>query len=177
MNFTLPEATMVLERTPSVLRALLAGLPEAWTVCDEGPDTFSPFENVGHMVHGEKADWIARARIILDQEENRRFDAFDRFAHRVDSAGKTSEDLLDEFEQLRLANLHTLRGWNITAQQLDLVGEHPALGVVTLRQLLATWVAHDLGHIAQIARVMAKRYRDDVGPWQAYLPIVGQRTR
>jgi hypothetical protein len=174
MNFTLDQATMVLERTPSVLRTLLSGLPEAWIMCDEGPDTFSPFENVGHMIHGEKADWIVRARRILDQGANRRFDPFDRFAHRAESAGKSIEDLLDEFDHLRRANLDTLRSWSIDERQLDLVGEHPALGTVTLRQLLATWVAHDLGHVAQISRVMAKRYREDIGPWQAYLPIVNR---
>jgi len=172
MTFDIEEATAVLQRTPSVLRALLHGLPDAWISCDEGPDTFSPFENVAHLIHGERVDWITRARIILAQGQERRFDAFDRFAHRTESAGKSMEMLLDGFEALRRANLETLRSWNIADGQLALQGEHPALGPVTLHHLLATWVAHDLGHLGQIARVMAKRYRADVGPWQAYLPIL-----
>lgn len=172
MAFELTEGIAVLERTPAVFRALLGGLPDPWTTCDEGPDTFSPFDNVGHLIHGERADWIPRARIILEQGATRRFEPYDRFAQVRESAGKTSAELLDEFASLRSANLVTLRGWNLTGQQLALAGEHPALGTVTLGQLLATWVAHDLGHIAQTTRVMAKRYRDDVGPWRQYLPIM-----
>ena len=172
MVFSVDEASSVLERTPAVLRAMLAGLPEPWITCDEGADTFSPFENVGHLVHGERSDWITRARKILDPGGDQRFDTFDRFAHRTESAGKSILELLDEFEELRRANLAILRGWNLTPSDLDREGEHPAFGSVTLRQLLSTWVAHDLGHIAQIARVMAKRYREDVGPWEAYLPIL-----
>ena len=162
----------VLERTPSVFRAMLAGLSGPWLYTDEGPETFTAFDNLAHVIHGERTDWIPRAKIILEQGANRRFAPFDRFAHATESAGKPLAKLLDEFDTLRAANLVTLRGWALTEQQLDLVGEHPALGAVTLRQLLATWVGHDLGHIAQIARVMAKRYRDDVGPWRAYLPIM-----
>lgn len=172
MAFELTEGIAVLERTPAVFRALLGGLSDPWTTCDEGPDTFSPFDNVGHLIHGERADWIPRARIILEQGATRRFEPYDRFAQVRESAGKTSAELLDEFASLRSANLVTLRGWNLTGQQFSLRGEHPALGAVTLRQLLATWVAHDLGHIAQTTRVMAKRYRDDVGPWRQYLPIM-----
>ncbi|MGE0816061.1 MAG: DinB family protein [Vicinamibacterales bacterium] len=171
-SFDLDEGLAVLERTPGALRALLAGLPEAWTRADEGPDTFSAFDNVGHLIHGERTDWIPRARIILDQGPNRRFEPYDRFAQQRESAGKTLAQLLDEFEARRTANLATLRGWALTGAELDLQGEHPALGAVTLRQLLATWVAHDLGHLAQIARVMAKRYRRAVGPWRQYLPIL-----
>jgi hypothetical protein len=172
MAFDLTEAMAVLERTPSAFRGLLAGLPATWTAADEGPETFSAFENVGHLVHGERADWIPRARLILAQGANRRFEPYDRFAQRAESAGKTLAQLLDEFDTLRAANLATLRGWELTGAQLDLTGEHPAFGPVTLRQLLATWVAHDLGHLAQTARVMAKRYREDVGPWRQYLPIL-----
>jgi hypothetical protein len=172
VNFKLEEAAAVLERTPATLRALLGGLPDAWTTCTEGPDTFSPFDNVGHLLHGERADWIARARIILAQGANRRFEPYDRFAQVRESAGKTLAQLLDQFAALRAENVATLRGWNLTEQQLALQGEHPEFGAVTLRQLLSTWVAHDLGHIAQTSRVMAKRYRDDIGPWRAYLPIV-----
>lgn len=172
MNFHLSDAIAVLERTPAAFRALLGGLPEGWTTCDEGPETFSAFENVGHLSHGERADWIPRARIILAQGPSRRFEPYDRFAQRRESAGKTLAELLDEFARRRTENVATLRGWNLTARELALEGEHPALGPVTLRQLLATWVAHDLGHLAQTSRVMAKRYRDDVGPWRAYLPIL-----
>ena len=172
MPFELSEGIAVLERTPATFRALLGGLPEPWTTCDEGPDTFSPFDNLGHLIHGERTDWIPRARIILAQGATRRFEPYDRFAQSRESAGKTLAALLDEFTALRSANLDTLRSWNLAEAQYSLEGEHPALGTVTLRQLLATWVAHDLGHIAQTARVMAKRYRDAVGPWREYLPVM-----
>src|SRR5688572_32514477 len=150
---------------------MLAGSPDAWTSCNEGADTFSAFDNVGHLIHGERTDWIPRAQIILTQGNNRTFEPYDRFAQVRESAGKSLAQLLDEFEQLRRDNVATLRSWRLSDEHLALTGEHPALGSVTLRQLLATWVAHDLGHIAQIARVMAKRYREDVGPWRQYLPI------
>lgn len=172
MTFQLDDAITLLERTPGVLRALLEGMPDAWIHADEGPETFTAFDNVGHLVHGERTDWIPRARIILAQGENRRFEAYDRFAQRRESAGKTLSELLDELAELRRANLDTLRGWRLTERELALEGEHPELGRVTLRQLLATWVAHDLGHLAQVARVLAKQYRDAVGPWRAYLPIL-----
>ena len=172
MNFDLDDALAVLERTPSTFRAFLDGLPEAWTVPNEGPDTFSAFDNVGHLIHGERTDWIPRARIILAQREDRRFEPFDRFAQFRESAGKSLPDLLDEFAQLRRENLATLRGWNISERELALEGEHPALGTVTLRQLLSAWVVHDLGHVAQTARVLAKQYREAIGPWRAYLPVV-----
>ena len=172
MNFDVSEGVAVLERTPGTLRAMLSGLPEAWTSCNEGPETFSAFDNVGHLIHGERADWIPRAEIILAQGSNRMFEPYDRFAQKRESAGKSLAQLLDEFEQLRRENIAKLRSWQLTDDKLALTGEHPALGSVTLRQLLATWAAHDLGHIAQIARVMAKRYREDVGPWRQYLPIM-----
>lgn len=172
MTFHLTDAIPVLERTPATFRALLAGLPDAWIAANEGPDTFSPFDNVGHLIHGERTDWIPRARIILAQGDNRRFDPYDRFAQVRESQGKRLAELLDEFAQLRNDNLATLRGWRLTEREMALEGEHPELGTVTLRQLLATWVAHDLGHIAQTSRVMAKRYREAVGPWRAYLPVL-----
>ena len=172
MNFDIGEAIAVLERTPVTLRALLYGLPDAWTTCNEGPDTFSAFDNVGHLIHGERTDWIPRASIILAQGANRRFEPYDRFAQVRESQGKTLAQLLDEFAQLRSENLNTLRSWQLTEHELALEGEHPSLGTVTLRQLLATWVAHDLGHLAQTSRVMAKRYRETVGPWRAYLPVL-----
>ena len=172
MDFDLAKGVAVLERTPATLRALLDGLPDDWTTPNEGPDTWSPYDIVGHLIHGERTDWIARAEIILAQEPGRRFTPFDRFAQFRDSQGRTLTQLLDEFERLRLKNLETLRGWRLTDHQLDLEGEHPELGCVTLRQLLATWVAHDLGHLSQLTRVMAKQYRDAIGPWRRYLGIM-----
>jgi hypothetical protein len=172
MDFELTEGAAILERTPSTLRALLGGVPPAWIERDEGPETWSPFVVVGHLIHGERADWIPRARIILEQGADRRFTPYDRFAQFHESAGKPLATLLDEFDHLRRENLATLRDWELTDTQLALTGEHPEFGRVTLGQLLATWVTHDLGHIAQIARVMAKQYRDAIGPWRAYLPIV-----
>ncbi len=172
MQLELPLALEVLERTPAAFRALLGGLSDAWTAPNEGPDTFSAFDNLGHLIHGERTDWIPRARIILAQGPERRFEPFDRFAQYHESRGKSVADLLDEFARLRAENLATLRGWDLSEAELALEGEHPALGTVTLRQLLATWVAHDLGHIAQTARVLAKQYRDEVGPWRAYLPVL-----
>ena len=172
MTFDVSTGIAVLERTPAAFRALLAGLPPAWTEPNEGPDTFSAFDNLGHLIHGERADWIPRAHIILAQGANRTFAPYDRFAQVRESAGKTLAQLLDEFAALRVQNLATLRAWDLSASQLALEGEHPAFGRVTLRQLLATWVAHDLGHLAQTARVMAKQYREAVGPWRGYLPIM-----
>ena len=170
--FDLQAGVAVLERTPVTLREMLAGLPSQWIEADEGPETWSPYVVVGHLVHGERADWIPRARIILEQGASRRFEPFDRFAQFHESRGKPLAKLLDEFSDLRRQNLETLRGWRLTETQLALEGAHPELGAVTLRQLLATWVAHDLGHVAQIARVMAKQYRDAIGPWRAYLTIM-----
>jgi len=172
MNFELSEGIAVLERTPATFRALLAGLPESWAAPNEGPNTFSAFDNVGHLIHGERTDWIPRARIILAQGANRRFEPYDRFAQVRESAGKSLAQLLDEFAQLRAENLVTLRGWDLTDRELALEGEHPELGTVTLRQLFSAWVVHDLGHVAQTTRVMAKQYREAVGPWRVYLPVL-----
>jgi hypothetical protein len=172
MDFDLTEGIAVLERTPHTLRALLAGLPPKWTNANEGPETWSPYVIVGHLIHGERADWIPRARLILDQGPQRRFTPYDRFAQFRESQGKPLAGLLDEFARLRAENLATLAGWGLTDSQLALEGEHPEFGPVTLRQLLATWVVHDLGHVAQTARVMAKQYREAIGPWRAYLPVV-----
>ncbi|HEX6135403.1 MAG TPA: DinB family protein [Longimicrobiales bacterium] len=172
MSFQLSEAMAVLERTPSVFRALLEGLPDGWTSVDEGPDTFTPLDNVGHLIHAERTDWIPRARIILAQGASRRFEPFDRFAHIREIEGRSVDELLDVLARLRAENLATLRDWKLSDRELALQGEHPALATVTLAQLLSAWVAHDLGHIAQTVRVMAKRYRDAVGPWRAYLPIL-----
>jgi hypothetical protein len=165
-------AQAVLERTPAALRALLGGLPPSWTQATEGTDSWSPYDVIGHLIHGERTDWIPRARIILAQEGDRRFMPFDREAQFRERTGRSLDELLDEFATLRASNLATLAGWQLTEAQLALTGVHPAFGEVTLRELLATWVAHDLGHIAQVARVMARQYRDAVGPWRAYLPIL-----
>ncbi|HEX3125988.1 MAG TPA: DinB family protein [Thermoanaerobaculia bacterium] len=172
MNFELTTGIAILERTPHTLRAMLGGLPSEWTDAGEGPETWSPYVIVGHLIHGERTDWIPRARIILDQGTERRFTPYDRFAQFRDSQGKSLAELLDEFARLRAENLATLAGWRLTEAELVLEGEHPEFGPVTLRQLLATWVTHDLGHVAQTARVMAKQYREAVGPWRAYLPVL-----
>lgn len=172
MDFDLTAGIAVLERTPHTLRAMLADLPPAWTDATEGGESWSPYDIVGHLIHGERSDWIQRAQLILAQGADRRFTPYDRLAQFHESRGKSLVTLLDEFAQLRGANLATLAGWQLTDAQLGLEGEHPEFGAVSLRQLLATWVAHDMGHVAQVARVMAKQYRDAVGPWRAYLPVM-----
>lgn len=172
VEFDLAACVSILERTPSVVRAMLSGLPEELTNASEGADTFTPYDVVGHLIHGERADWIPRAKIILAQSADRKFTPYDRFAQFEESKGTSLSQLLEELEQLRANNLRTVAEWNLTDAALDLTGEHPEFGDVTLRQLLATWAAHDLSHIAQIARVMAKQYRDAVGPWRVYLPIL-----
>ena len=171
-GFNVAEAMAILRRTPAVLDEWLRGLSDDWVMENEGPETFSPYDVVGHLVHGEKADWIGRARIILEEGEGRPFDPFDRFAMYEESKGKTLPDLLDEFAALRTENLATLEGMALTDEDLDRKGTHPELGTVTLRQLLATWTVHDLSHIAQIARVMAKQYRSATGPWRKYIPLL-----
>src|SRR5262249_6670056 len=171
-SFVMDEATAILARTPAALDALLRGLPGGWTAANEGGDTWSPFDVLGHLIHGERTDWIARAKIILREGEARPFAKFDRFAQFKESEGRTLDSLLDEFAALRAANLRELAAMNLTESDLDRRGLHPALGVVTLRQLLSTWVAHDLDHIVQISRVLARQYSNEVGPWRAYLRII-----
>jgi hypothetical protein len=170
--FSVDEAVALLSRTPATLDALLRGLPDAWIAANEGGQTWSPFDVVGHLIHGERTDWIPRARIILELGEARSFDKFDRFAQFVASKDRPLSALLDEFASLRRQNLDELTALNLTDADLDRRGRHPELGVVTLRQLLATWVAHDLDHVVQIARVLATQYSDEVGPWRAYLRII-----
>ncbi|MGE0554049.1 MAG: DinB family protein [Gemmatimonadales bacterium] len=174
MSFDLAEATAVLRRTPAVLDALLRGVPDAWVRADEGPESFSPFDVVGHLIDGEERDWMARARLILARSAEP-FEPFDRHRHRVRNAGRRIETLLDELASLRAANLDQLSQWRLGEAELALTGTHPSFGSVTLRQLLSTWVAHDLGHLAQVSRVMAKRYREEVGPWSAFLPVLTDR--
>jgi len=166
------EAVAILARTPSTIDALVRGLPDGFAAANEGADTWSPFDVIGHLIHGERTDWIPRARIILEHGDARAFDTFDRFAQLADSNGKTLRGLLDEFAALRQENLGSLLAMHLTEADLERRGKHPALGIVTLRQLLATWVAHDLDHVVQISRVIARQYSDEVGPWRAYLRII-----
>lgn len=172
MNFSHSQSIRILERTPEVVRAMLGGLSGEMAESSGRTDDWAPFDVLGHLVHGEIADWIPRARIILEQGENRTFEPFDRIAQFERSRGKNLADLLDEFESLRRANIETLRGWRLTEEQLDLGGIHPELGPASLRQLIATWAVHDLNHIRQIATAMARRYDSAVGPWRAYLSIL-----
>ena len=176
MRLDLEQAVAVLSRTPEVLRQQLAGLSEGWTAGNEGAETWSPFDIVGHLIHGERTDWIPRARIILEQGPARPFVPFDRFAQLRDSRGKTLPELLDTFAALRRENLATLRGWNLGPPDFEKPGTHPELGPVNLGQLIATWVVHDLDHLVQVSRVMAKQYAQEVGPWRAYLSVLGDRV-
>lgn len=172
MQYRLDQAIEILSRTPRTLRALLDGLSDPWIRATEGGETWSAFDVVGHLIQGERADWIPRARIILDHGESRVFDPFDRFAQERESRGKSLEELLDEFEALRGTNVRTLESWELAEEDLDRTGRHPEFGSVTLRQHLSTWVAHDLGHVAQVVRAMAQQYGDQVGPWKIYLRIL-----
>lgn len=171
-RFAVDEAIAILSRTPSTLDALLRGLPESWIMAHEGGETWSPFDVIGHLIHGEQTDWMPRARIILEHGESRAFDKFDRFAQFEDSRGRTLPSLLDEFAAARGESVRSLAALQLTEADLDRRGTHPELGGVTLRQLLATWVAHDLDHIVQVARVLARQYADEVGPWRAYLRVI-----
>jgi hypothetical protein len=170
--FVIDEAIAILARTPSTLGALLRGLPASWTAAHEGGETWSPFDVIGHLIHGEHVDWMPRVKIILTYGDGRAFDKFDRLAQFTASAGRSLPDLLDDFARLREANLRELQSLNLTDADLDRIGRHPELGVVTLRQLLATWVAHDLDHLMQISRVLGRQYSDEVGPWRAYLRVI-----
>lgn len=168
----LDETIALLSRTPAALNALLRDLPDIWTMRNEGEKTWSAFDIVGHLIHCDRDDWIPRARRILSEGASRPFDPFDRQGHRKLVAGKTLPQLLDEFTATRSASLDELRGWNLNAADLAKRGLHPALGPVTLSELLATWAAHDLNHLHQIARVMACQYREGTGPFRAYLGVM-----
>lgn len=172
MQHNLQHTISLLSRTPAALEALLRGLPETWTLQNEGEKTWSPFDIVGHLIHGERADWMPRAKTILQFGESKAFEPFDRWAQERESQGKSLAELLDEFAGLRLENLRELGALNLMPEDLARHGRHPALGVVTLSQLLATWAAHDLTHVHQISRVMAHQYREAVGPWSAYLGVL-----
>jgi hypothetical protein len=171
-EFSLPEARRLLERTPAVLDAWLRGLPGSWTGANEGGESWSPFDVVGHLIHGEERDWIPRLHRILEHGTEVALDRFDRFAQFHDSEGKTLEELLDEFARLRVESLRALDAAALDDSALDRRGMHPILGEVSVRQLLATWVAHDHDHIVQIARVLANQYADEVGPWRQFLRVI-----
>ncbi len=172
MTFDLDRSIAVLERTPAALERLLSGLPEEWIARNEGAGSWSPFDVVGHLIHGERTDWMPRARLILETGEQPAFTPFDRFAQFEASRGRPLGDLLEEFASLRRENLETLRGWRLGAADLTKTGTHPAFGRVTLSQLLAAWVVHDLGHIVQISRTMANQYAEAIGPWKEYLMVI-----
>jgi hypothetical protein len=170
--FDLERSLELLERTPAVLHAWLAGLSPDWTTGNEGPETWSPYDVVGHLIHGERTDWMTRLDIILSDRVDKTFTPFDRFAQFRESEGKSLGALLHEFAEVRAANLARVRALALTDADLDRTGIHPTFGLVTARQLLATWAAHDLDHVMQIARVMAKQIDGDVGPWVQFLRIL-----
>jgi hypothetical protein len=172
MKFDLDQAMAVLERTPRLLTAWLSGLPQEWTSCTEGEGSWSAYDILGHLIHGERTDWLPRLRIILQYGAARAFDPFDRTTMFTVSQGKSMDELLMEFTAMRASNLEALGALEIQPEQFNLPGLHPALGSVTLSQLLATWTAHDLSHIHQIARVMTRQYRDAVGPWREYISLL-----
>ncbi len=174
MQFDLNRSIEVLQRTPGTLQAMLGGLSDDWTMSNYGPKTFSPFDVVGHLIHAELTNWMMRARFILEQGETAPFLAFDRYAMYETSKGKSMADLLQTFAKVRAKNLDDLRAMNLTAGQLQLRGKHPDFGSVTLGNLLATWVVHDLNHLHQIAKSMAYQHREAVGPWRSYLTILPQ---
>jgi len=177
MNFSLEDGIPILRRTPAVLRALLWDAPDPWIHATEGPDTWSPFDIVGHLIHGERTDWIPRTELLLAYGEARPFVPFDRFAQFQASHGKSLHELLETFAELRAANLLRLESMNLKPSDFRRRGRHPELGTVTLEQLLATWVAHDLSHIGQIVRVMGRQYTSAVGPWVEYLPMLAITRR
>lgn len=172
MKYDLQKSIEILERTPAVLRSLLSGINNDWVINNEGPETFSPYDVMGHLVHGEKTDWTERAKIILAFGNTKTFVPWDRFAQYEESKGKTLEQLLDEFAAIRKENMDWFKGLQLAETDLDKKGMHPKLGEVTLRNLLATWVVHDLTHIAQVTRVMAKQYKEEMGPWPEFFRIL-----
>jgi len=172
MGHDLQRTVSILARTPAALDALLRDLPDEWASRNEGENTWSAFDVVGHLIHGERTDWIPRAKMVLQFGETRTFEPFDRWGQVRESQGKSLEQLLDEFARLRSGNLTELRALNLRQEDLERRGRHPALGVVTLSELLATWAAHDLTHLHQLSRVMAHPYREAVGPWSRYLGVL-----
>jgi hypothetical protein len=177
MKFNIQESIQILARTPIVIDQMLRYLPDEWITSNEGGETWSPYDIVGHLIHGEQTDWIARLEIILSDSPNKKFTPFDRFAQFHESNGKSINQLLDEFKQLRLINLNLLKSKRITIEDFNRKGIHPDFGEVNLKNLLATWVVHDLDHVAQIARVLSYHYKEEVGPWKKYLRILNISTK
>jgi len=174
MKFDLNNSIEILEKTPKILESYLSGLSNNWLKNNEGKNTWSPYDIIGHLIFGEKTDWIIRTKTILSKSENKMFEPFDRFAQLKEDQNKPISELLTEFKSLRESNLKELKSLNITNKDFRLKGIHPEFGEVTLDQLLSTWVVHDLGHISQISRVMSKQYEKNVGPWKAYLGILNK---
>jgi hypothetical protein len=172
MKYSLNKSFQILDRTPAVLKTLLSNLDYGWVMNNEGPETFSPYDVIGHLINGEKTDWPVRTKIILEFGLAKPFEPYDRFAQYEESNGKTLTQLLDEFERVRKENMIWFKGMNLSETDLDKKGMHPKLGEVTLRNLLATWVVHDLTHIAQITRLMAKQYKEEMGPWPEFFRIL-----
>ncbi|TPN85123.1 DinB family protein [Aquimarina algicola] len=172
MNFELDKSIEILRNTPLVLKTMLDGLSEEWIKNNEGENTWSPYDILGHLIVGEQTDWIVRVKIILSDSENKFFEPFDRFAQFNQDQTKPISDLIIEFKSLREKSLKELTSLHITQKDFDRIGIHPEFGKVTLKQLISTWAVHDLGHIAQISRVMAKQYTEEVGPWYNYLGIL-----
>ncbi|HYG53511.1 MAG TPA: DinB family protein [Flavobacteriales bacterium] len=174
MELNPERALEILKRTPGVLHNMLHGLPDAWTKVNEGPDTWSAYDVVGHLIHGEKTDWVPRLKIMLGNDNNKTFRPFDRFAQFKDSEGKPLNFLLEEFNVLCVQNIETLKTIGVNTSMYQMEGIHPDFGKVTVKELLAAWVVHDLGHIAQISRIMAKQLKIETGPWQEYLPVLNR---
>jgi DinB superfamily len=172
MKYSVAKSIEILENTPAVLTTLLAGVSDDWVMNNEGPDTFSPYDVLGHLIHGEKTDWVVRAKMILEFGNTKTFERWDRFAQYEESKGKSLQQLLHEFDAVRKENMLWFKALHLTEADLDKKGMHPVLGEVTLRNLLATWVVHDLTHIAQVTRVMAKQYKDQMGPWPEFFRIL-----
>ncbi len=172
MKFSIQQSISILEKTPWVVEQLLSGLSEEWLISNEGGETWSPFDIVGHLVHGERKDWISRLEIILSERDDKKFSSFDRFAQFHESEGKTLKMLLDEFKFLRTENIKVVKSKNISESIFERIGIHPVFGNVTLRNLIASWVVHDLDHLAQLSRVMAHQYESSVGPWKEFLRIL-----
>ncbi len=172
MKYDVEKAISILERTPLVLKTLLKGLDTDWTHTNEGEDTWSPYDVIGHLIHGENTDWIPRTHIIMSNQTNKTFEPYDRFAQFTNNKGESLTTLLNTFTELREKNIRVLRNFEINSKDLEKKGIHPELGEVTLENLLAAWVVHDLGHITQVSRTMAKQYKNEVGPWPQYLAVL-----
>ena len=172
MKFDLEKSLEILERTPAVIRVLLSNLSKEWAINNEGPETFSPYDVLGHLIHGEKTDWTERIKMILEYGNSKTFVPYNRFAMFTESIGKSIPELMDEFEQVRQKNIEWLRSLHLSETDFVKKGKHPTFGDVTLQQLLSTWVVHDLTHLSQITRVMAKQYKEETGPWMQYFRLL-----